>query len=178
LTRLVILDRDGVINQNSEHYIRSAAEWHALPGALDAIAKLTHAGYTLVIATNQAGVGKGTFSEAALEEIHRKLLREVADAGGHIDHVFACLHRQDELCGCRKPQPGMLIDACQSYGVSPGDVPFVGDSARDIKAALAAGCRPVLVLTGDGQLTRTNPDLPVDLPVYSDLLAFAMDQCK
>ena len=133
--RLVVLDRDGVINADSPDYIKSPAEWQALPGSLDAIAQLCSSGFTVVVATNQSGVGRGLFTEQTLEQIHEKMRRQVADAG----------------CDCRKPLPGLLRQIEQKFGTTLQGVPAVGDSARDIDAAMAVTARPILVRTGNGR---------------------------
>lgn len=173
MTRLVILDRDGVVNYDSDVYIRSAEQWIPIPGALEAIAFLSRAGFDIVIATNQAGVAKGCFSRGELDRIHEKMLAAVASAGGRLHRVITCTHHPDEKCSCRKPQPGMLLDACNEFHVDPADVCFVGDSLRDMQAAVAAGCQPVLVLSGNGEATRTSAQLPAHTRIYADLTSFA-----
>lgn len=173
MTALIILDRDGVINEDSDHYIRSPEEWRPVPFALEAIAKLCASGWTVVVATNQAGVAKGVFTRDTLDAIHAKLQLEVARAGGRIERIYACLHHPDDVCACRKPQPGMLLQACADFGVQPSQVPFVGDSLRDLEAAAAAGCQPVLVMTGNGPRTLRDPKRPEGTRVFRDLLEFA-----
>jgi len=175
MTLLVILDRDGVINHDSEHYIRCAAEWVPINGSVEAIALLHRAGISVTIATNQAGIAKGVFSQADLDSIHHKLLEHITAGGGQVERIFVCTHHPDQHCSCRKPQPGMLEAACREYGVQAQSVPFVGDSLRDIQAAEAAGCRPVLVLTGNGQQTLKGKALPANLEVFDDLLDFARE---
>ncbi len=152
--RLVILDRDGVINHESEDFIRTPAEWVPIEGSLEGIARLTRAGYTVAVATNQSGIGRGLIDRAALEAIHRKMRRAVADAGGAIDRIAYCPHAPEDGCDCRKPRPGLLRELAAHYGVSLAGVPFIGDTERDIDAALAVGARPMLVLTGNGTLTE------------------------
>ena len=152
---LVILDRDGVINAqppNGEHVI-SPALWAPLPGALDAIARLNRAGYRVVVATNQSGVGRGLFDIDTLHLIHGQLHRQLIEHGGHIDAIFYCPHLPQENCFCRKPKPGMLLEIAKRLRCSLSGVPYVGDSSRDIEAAQAAGATPVLVRTGDGEET-------------------------
>ena len=175
---LVILDRDGVINHDSDDYIKSPDEWQPLPGSLEAIARLCRADYTVVVATNQAGVGRGLFSQEMLIRIHRKMASSIRDKGGRLDSVFFCPHSPAEQCGCRKPKPGMLLEISDRLGIGLSSVPVVGDSLRDLEAAEAAGAIPVLVKTGRGRLTQeklSKGDLSHTLgqtPVYADLAAF------
>jgi D-glycero-D-manno-heptose 1,7-bisphosphate phosphatase len=154
MTRLVVLDRDGVINHESVEFIKCPSEWLPIEGSLEAIARLTAAGFTVAVATNQSGVGRKLFSEDMLAEIHQKMLSLVESAGGKIDRVQYCPHLPDAGCRCRKPAPGMFFELADHYGVDLADVPVVGDSERDIQAAIAAGARPILVLTGNGITTR------------------------
>lgn len=154
MTRLVILDRDGVINHDSDAFIKNAAEWHPIDGSIEAIAKLSGAGFTVAIASNQSGIGRGLLSENDLATIHDKLLATVSRAGGRIDLIVYCPHLPDSDCDCRKPKPGMLLKIADFYDVSLDGVPVIGDSLRDLQAATAAGARPVLVLTGNGRKTR------------------------
>ncbi len=167
--KLVILDRDGVINQDSASYIKSPDEWKPIPGSLEAIALLNQAGYRVVVATNQSGVGRGLFEMATLNAIHDKMHRALGLLGGRIDGIFYCPHAQDAGCRCRKPQPGLLEEIAHRFGVSLAGVPFIGDSLRDIEAANAVGARPMLVLTGKGRKTRNEAGFPQDIPVYADL---------
>jgi len=175
---LVILDRDGVINHDSDDYIKSPDEWQPLPGSLEAIARLCRADYTVVVATNQAGVGRGLFSQEMLIRIHRKMASSIRDKGGRLDSVFFCPHSPAEQCGCRKPKPGMLLEISDRLGIGLSSVPVVGDSLRDLEAAEAAGAIPVLVKTGRGRLTQeklSKGELSHTLgqtPVYADLAAF------
>src|SRR5690606_13681424 len=152
--RLVILDRDGVINEDSDDCIRTPAEWVPIDGSLEGIATLTRAGYTVAVATNQSGIGRGLYDRAALAAIHRKMRRAVARAGGAIDRIAYCPHAPDEGCDCRKPAPGLLRALAAHYGVELAGVPAIGDTERDIDAALAVGARAMLVLTGNGRTTR------------------------
>ena len=168
---VVILDRDGVINEESEHYIRNAIEWKPVPGSLEAIRLLTRHGCRIYIATNQAGIGRGLFTLEDLHCIHEELLRQVRRTGGHISGIRFCPHHPDRDCDCRKPRPGMLRQIFREADIAPEDAVFVGDSGKDIEAARAAGCRPVLVLTGYGTITRQ--EYPRFKPVYPDLLAFS-----
>ncbi len=175
---LVILDRDGVINHDSDDYIKSPDEWQPLPGSLEAIARLCRADYTVVVATNQAGVGRGLFSQEMLIRIHRKMASSIRDKGGRLDSVFFCPHSPAEQCGCRKPKPGMLLEISDRLGIGLSSVPVVGDSLRDLEAAEAAGAIPVLVKTGRGRLTQeklSKGELSRTLgqtPVYADLAEF------
>ncbi len=170
--RLIILDRDGVINEDREDYIKSPAEWQAIPGSVEAIARLNHAGYWVVIASNQSGLARGLFDISGLLQIQEKMHRFVADLGGHIEAVFFCPHGPDEGCSCRKPKPGLLLDIAARLHVELAGVPAVGDSLRDVQAARAAGARPVLLLTGKGaQTLRAHAAELQDVPVYRDLSA-------
>lgn len=172
--KLVILDRDGVINQDSATYIKSPREWRPISGSLEAIARLNHAGYRVVVASNQSGIGRGLFSIETLHQIHDKMRAELLAAGGQVDAIFFCPHRPEDGCRCRKPRPGLLQDIAARLRVSLEGVPVVGDSARDLEAALAVGARPILVRTGKGADTeRARPDL-ADIAVY-DRLAAAVD---
>ncbi|MBP6020631.1 MAG: D-glycero-beta-D-manno-heptose 1,7-bisphosphate 7-phosphatase [Burkholderiaceae bacterium] len=169
--KLVILDRDGVINHDSDAFIKSPDEWHALPGSAEAIARLSRNGWRVVIATNQSGVGRGLFSMDTLNSIHAKLRREVAAAGGLIDAVFLCPHGPDDGCGCRKPLPGLFHDIARRYEINLAGVPAIGDSLRDLQAAAETGCAPWLVLTGKGQHTLSQGNLPAGTQVRDDLAA-------
>ena len=155
--KLVILDRDGTINADSDDFVKSADEWQPLPGALEAIARLNHAGWRAVIASNQSGLGRGLFDAAALNAIHAKLHRQLAAVGGRIDAVFFCPHAPEEGCGCRKPLPGLFRQIGERLGVDLAGVPAVGDSVRDLQAGVAAGCTPHLVLTGKAAPLRAAP---------------------
>lgn len=150
---LVILDRDGVINYDSDAYIKAPEEWQAIAGSPEAIARLNRAGCRVVIATNQSGVGRGLFDIAMLEAIHAKMHRELARVNARVDAVFYCPHRPEDHCQCRKPKPGMLYDIARRFSLSLQAVPVVGDAWRDIEAARAVGARPILVLTGKGRRT-------------------------
>jgi len=173
LTSFVILDRDGVINQDSVDYIKSADEWVALPGSLEAIALLTSSKIEVYIATNQSGVARGKVTLDALDSIHKKLRREVERAGGGIVDIKYCPHHPDEKCWCRKPNPGLLEDIAATYQLNLKEGCYVGDSLKDLQAAESAGCPSILVLTGNG--IETQKLIPLHLPVFSDLLAFAKD---
>jgi D-glycero-D-manno-heptose 1,7-bisphosphate phosphatase len=174
--KLVILDRDGTINADSDDYIKSPQEWQPLPGALEAIARLNHAGYHVVIASNQSGLGRGLFDVASLNAMHAKMHKLLSAHGGRIDAVFYCPHTDDDKCSCRKPLPGLFEQIGERFGIELKGVPVVGDSVRDLRAGAAAGCEPHLVLTGKAAALRGQP-LPDDFPpgtqVHEDLAAFA-----
>ncbi len=174
--KLVIMDRDGTINAESSEFIKSPDEWTALPGALQAIARLNHAGWHVVVATNQSGLGRGLFDVSSLNAMHAKMHRELAALGGRVDAIFYCPHTPDDNCHCRKPAPGLFEQIGERYGVDLKSVPVVGDALRDMLAGAAAGCQPHLVLTGNGRIYR-DADLPPTFPqntrVHTDLAAFA-----
>lgn len=170
--KIVILDRDGVINEDSPNFIKSVAEWHPVPGSLEAIALLCQAGYRVFIASNQSGIGRGLLDFDALFAIHDRLQRAVAELGGRIDGIEFAPEHPDQASHKRKPAPGMLRDLARRLQISLDGVPFVGDSGSDLDAARAAGARPVLVLTGNGQRTKSKHDLD-GVEVCDDLLAFA-----
>ncbi len=169
MKRLVVLDRDGVINHDSARFIKNPAEWKPIPGSLEAIARLNQAGFSVVVATNQSGVARGLFDMATLNTIHDKMLDMVFQAGGRIDAVFYCPHAAEQACACRKPNAGMFLEIAQRYNVSLGGVPAVGDSLRDLQAAAAVGAQPMLVLTGKGEKTNKNNELPDGTFVFADL---------
>jgi D-glycero-D-manno-heptose 1,7-bisphosphate phosphatase len=164
--KLVILDRDGTINQDSASYIKSAAEWVPLPGALEAIAKLNHAGWHVVIASNQSGLGRGLFDVGTLNAMHAKMHKLLAKVGGRIDAIFYCPHAPDDVCNCRKPLPGLFEQIGERFGVDLAGVPTVGDSARDLVAGAALGCEPHMVLTGKGESLR-GQSLPASFPAHT-----------
>jgi D-glycero-D-manno-heptose 1,7-bisphosphate phosphatase len=174
--KLVILDRDGTINEDSDEFVKSPEEWIPQPGALEAIARLNHAGWHVVIVSNQSGLGRGLFDVVQLNAMHAKMHKLLAAVGGRVDAVFYCPHAPDEACACRKPKPGLFEQVADRFGVDLKDVPAVGDSLRDLQAAVAAGCEPHLVLTGKGHQYRGQP-LPEDFPAgtlkHEDLMAFA-----
>lgn len=173
--KLIILDRDGVINEDSDAYIKSPDEWVPVPGSLDAIARLCKAGYRIAVASNQSGVARGLFDLSTLMAIHTKMHHAVASAGGRIDGVFFCPHAADAGCDCRKPKAGMVREILRRFDVAPAGVTLVGDSMRDLQAACAAGCRPVLVLTGKGRRTLQDGGLPPETAVRVDLSAVASE---
>ena len=172
--KLVVLDRDGVINADSDQYIKSPEEWTPIPGSLEAIARLTQAGFRVVVATNQSGLGQGLFDMATLNAIHNKMHKAVNQLGGRIDAVFFCPHAQDAGCSCRKPQPGMLLEIAERFKLVLAGVPAIGDSLRDLQAASAAGARPLLVLTGKGRQTVAAGGLPEGTEIHADLAAAVM----
>ncbi len=171
-SKLIILDRDGVINYDSDLYIKSPDEWQPIPGSPEAIARLNQWGYRVVVCTNQSGIGRGLFGMDTLNAIHEKMIKTVAQAGGAIDAVFFCPHTDADDCACRKPKPGMLKEVAERYNVDLASVPAVGDSLRDLQSAVAVGARPILVLTGKGKQTRADPALPAGTEVFADLAAF------
>jgi len=172
-SKLIILDRDGVINHDSEAFIKSPEEWRPIPGSLDAIARLNHAGFRVVVATNQSGVGRGLFDMATLNAIHEKMHRALAQVGARIDSIFYCPHTADANCACRKPQAGLLREIGDRYGVELVGVPCIGDSLRDLQAAESVEAQPILVLTGKGEKTLRRGDFPAQTVIYPDL-AFAV----
>ena len=171
--KLVILDRDGTINHDSDQYIKSPAEWKPIKGSLEAIARLSQNGWRVVVATNQSGIGRGLFEMATLNAIHDTMHRAVHHAGGRIDAIFFCPHAADSNCECRKPKPGLLREIASRMDVELAEVPMVGDSLRDLEAAAAAGAKPYLVLTGKGKKTRDAGGLPPGTQVFADLGALA-----
>ena len=172
---LVILDRDGVINHDSDDFIKSAQEWLPLPGSIESIAKLSSAGYTIAVATNQSGIARGLFDENTVAAMHDKLRELVAEAGGRVDHIVFCPHGPDDNCDCRKPKPGMYRQIAEHFGVSLEGVPVVGDSLRDLEAAVAAGAQPMLVRTGYGKTTEESLTNELALvPVFDDLAGAAL----
>lgn len=169
---LVVLDRDGVINEDSRNFVKTTDEWVPLPGAPEAVARLSKAGFTVAVATNQSGLARGLFDRRALSAMHRKLRRLVEREGGRVDRIVVCPHGPDDDCRCRKPRTGLLERLASYYRVSLDGVPVVGDSLRDLQAAAAVGARPILVRTGNGR--RTESALTSDLgkvDVFDDLAA-------
>ena len=175
--KLVILDRNGTVNLHREDYVKSETEWTPLPGALEAIARLNHAGWHVVIASNQSGLGRGLFDVVSLNAMHAKMHKLVAAHGGRIDAVFYCPHKDDDQCACRKPKPGMLLDIARRFNIDLKGVPCVGDAVRDMQAGAAAACEMVLVKTGKGQRTLAAGGLPDGVRVYDDLAAVAAHYC-
>lgn len=169
--KLIILDRDGVINEDSDDYIKSSDEWIPVPGSLDAVARLNHAGYSVAIASNQSGIARGYFSLETLAAMSVKMNDLLSPLGGRIDAMFFCPHGPKDGCDCRKPRPGMLTEIGNRYQTRLADVLFIGDNINDIKAAQAAGAKPVLVMTGKGKQTASiiAEDKIKNIPVYDDL---------
>ena len=168
--RLVILDRDGVINHDSAAFIKTPDEWRPIDGSLEAIAALSVAGFDVAVASNQSGVGRKLLDRPTLDAIHDKMLKRVREAGGDIGQVIYCPHHPDDGCDCRKPKPGMLIALSRRYGVPLTNVPVIGDSVRDIDAAIAAGARPILVRTGNGAVAEAVlASRGVAVEVFADL---------
>ena len=176
--KLVILDRDGVINHDSDSYIKSPDEWRPIPGSLEAIARLNHAGYMVILATNQSGVGRGLFEVSTLNAIHDRMHRALAQIGGRIDAIFFCPHAQDANCACRKPKAGLLEEIARRFSIDLKGVPVIGDALRDLQAAAAVGAAPILVLTGKGEKTRATGDLPEGTQIHADLAAAARSIAK
>lgn len=173
--KLIILDRDGVINQDSAQFVKSPDEWRPIPGSLEAIARLTHAGYRVVVATNQSGIGRGLFDMAALNAINNKMIKAANQAGGRVEAIFYCPDTAEADSPFRKPAPGMLVEIGERFNTSLANVPAVGDSLRDLQAADAVGAAPILVLTGKGAATRAAGGLPGRTRVYEDLAAVAQE---
>jgi D-glycero-D-manno-heptose 1,7-bisphosphate phosphatase len=171
--KLLILDRDGVINHDRPDFIKSPDEWIPILGSLEAIGELTRAGWTIVVATNQSCIGRGIIDVAMLNQIHAKMHRAVVNAGGHINAIFFCPHAPDAGCECRKPAPGMVLDIARRFRVDVADCIMVGDSLRDLQAVASAGGQPILVRTGNGQKAEISPDLPENTRIFADLAAVA-----
>lgn len=167
--RLAILDRDGVINHDSNQFVKGPDEFRMIAGSAEAIARLNHAGYHVVVATNQSGVGRGLFDMETLNAIHEKMMRLVAQAGGRIDAVFFCPCAAEANCECRKPRAGMFREISERFGVDLAGAPSVGDSLRDLQASAEVGARPILVLTGKGRKTRDAGGLPAGTVICADL---------
>ncbi len=174
MKKLIILDRDGVINQDSPDYIKSVDEWIPIPGSLDAIAALNKADYTVVIATNQSGIGRGLYTLETLEKIHQKMRDALSQVNGHLDGIFFCPHEPTDHCLCRKPLPGLFHQIFNHFKVAApfNNIMSIGDSLRDLEAAQNAGCTPILVLTGNGEKTKQKlPTTLLNIPIYSNLAA-------
>lgn len=172
--KLLILDRDGVINQDSDAYIKSLEEWIPIPGSIEAIAQLSKAGWTVAVATNQSGIARGYYPLSTLDAMHARLRELVAEQGGEVGLIVYCPHGPDEGCACRKPKPGMLRQIAGHYGVELTGVWFVGDSKGDLEAALAVDAQPVLVRTGKGEKTLAK-GVPTDTLIFDDLAAIARE---
>jgi D-glycero-D-manno-heptose 1,7-bisphosphate phosphatase len=178
IPKLVILGRDGILNQYREDHVKEPSEWVPVPGALEAVARLNHAGWHVVVATNQAGIGRGMIDMTSLNAVHAHMMRVLAQQGGRLDAVFLCPHTPEEHCDCRKPLPGLMLDIGRRYGADLSQVPLAGDTPRDMLAARASGCQPHLLRSGRGaaldeaQLQQLAAQVP-GLQVHDDLSAFA-----
>lgn len=170
----IILDRDGVINYDSDAYIKSPDEWRPIPGSLEAIAKLNRFGYQVFIVTNQSGVARGLYDLQILQQIHEKLRRELAVFGGHINEIFFCPHHPEDNCNCRKPKPGLLFQIAKKYPIDLKNTYFIGDSLVDVQAAQAVGCAPILVLSGNGEKSLAKNPVLANVPHFNNL-ATAVD---
>ena len=176
--KLIILGRDGILNRFREDHVKAAQEWEPLPGALEAVARLNHAGWHVVVATNQAGIGRGVVDMASVNAVHQHMMKLLAARGGRIDAVFFCPHAPEDHCDCRKPLPGMMREIGERYGVELPAVPMVADTLRDLEAAAAAGCQPHLVRTGraamvhEAELLQWQQAVP-GTQIHDDLSAFA-----
>lgn len=171
--KLVVLDRDGVINFDSDRFIKAPDEWRPIPGSLEAIALLNQNGYRIAIATNQSGIGRGLLDMAAFNAINDKMTRHLAQVGGRIDAIFYCPHAADAQCACRKPMPGMLREIGRRFNSDLKGIPAIGDALRDLQAAQAVGAMPILVTTGKGKLTLKEQQLPATTQIFDDLAAVA-----
>ena len=167
--KLIVLDRDGVINYDSDQFIKSPDEWRPIPGSLEAISRLNHAGFRVVVATNQSGLGRGLFDMATLIAINDKMHKALAHLGGRIDALFYCPHTADSACECRKPKPGMFTEIGNRFGVDMTGVPCVGDSVRDLQTAAAVEAQPILVLSGKGEKTLRDGVFPANTIIFPDL---------
>jgi len=168
---LIILDRDGVINHDSDDFIKTPAEWEPIEGSLEAIAKLTYAGYRIVVITNQSGIARGLLDVDTLSRIHSKMRRMISQVGGRLEAILYCPHGPDDGCSCRKPLGGAFNELAHRLRIDLKDVPAIGDSLRDLQAAKSVGAKPILVKTGKGERTLADPNLPDGVPVYADLAA-------
>ncbi len=178
MDKWLILDRDGVINYDSDEFIKSPEEWQPLPGSLEAIAQLNQAGYRVVVISNQSGLARNLFSEPTLKAIHQKFNSLLAGKGGKVERIYYCPHGPDDECECRKPLPGLFNKFAEEFGISLKNINAVGDSVRDLQAANEAGARSVLVRTGKGKISEQNllalvtPNPLKKVPVYNDLASF------
>lgn len=169
--KIIVLDRDGVINLDSDQFIKKPEEWKPIPGSLEAIARLNESGWRVIVASNQSGVGRGLFDMDTLNAINEKMTKALGQVGGRLDAIFFCPHTADSTCDCRKPKPGMFLQIAERFNAEMKGVPVVGDSLRDLQAGVAVGCRPYLVLTGKGSKTQLDPDLPEGTQIFPDLAA-------
>jgi D-glycero-D-manno-heptose 1,7-bisphosphate phosphatase len=179
VVKLVILGRDGILNEYRDDHVKSPEEWQPIDGALEAVARLNHAGWHVVVATNQSGIGRGMIDMASVNAVHAHMMQRLAAAGGRLDAVFFCPHTPQDQCDCRKPLPGLMREIGRRYGIDLKSVPMVADTLRDLQAARAAGCEAHLVLSGrsagldDAQLQRLLAQVPGGADVHADLGAFA-----
>ncbi len=172
--KLIILDRDGVINQDSDNYIKTVDEWIPLPGSLEAISKLNHHGYKVAVATNQSGISRGYYTEEILHQMHEKMKSLLKSLDGWVDAIFYCPHGPNDGCACRKPAPGLYHQIAAHFNTTLNDIPVIGDSYRDLEAAMSVGAKPVLVKTGKGNKTLDEYEYAIksnQIPVYPDLSA-------
>lgn len=167
--KLVILDRNGVINYPSAQYIKNPDEWKPIPGSLEAIASLDQAGFLIVLVINQSGISRGLIDMATLNAIHDKMHRALAQIGGRIDAIFYCPHSAEANCACRKPKSGLMEEIASRFVTDLDGVPCVGDSLRDLQACAAVGAQPILVRTGKGESTFAAGGLPKNTKVFADL---------
>ncbi len=168
MTHYIILDRDGVINQDSDDFIKSPNEWRPIIGSLEAIALLHQHGYRVIVITNQSGIARGLFTLQTLQAVHRKMLDTVRDAGGEIDSIYFCPHGPGDQCQCRKPRPGLMKQFSDDYGVELSGLPMIGDSMRDLEAATAVGAKPILVRSGKGERI-VEQVITLNIPIYENL---------
>ena len=178
VTKLIILGRDGILNRYREDHVKEPDEWEPIEGALEAVARLNHAGWHAVVATNQAGIGRGMIDMSSLNAVHQQMMRCLSEVGGRLDAVFFCPHASEDQCECRKPLPGMMLEIARRYGVNPSEIPMACDNLRDLRAAAAAGCQPHLIATGraagldESQLQALAQQVP-GTRVHADLRALA-----
>ena len=167
--KLVILDRDGVINIDSDKFIKRPEEWKPIPGSLEGIARLNHSGFHVVVATNQSGIGRGLFDMTMLNAINEKMIDALAQVGGRLDAIFYCPHAAEAACNCRKPKSGMFEEIGERFNAPLRGIPSVGDSLRDLQASVAVGAQPMLVLTGKGEKTQAQGGLPEGTQIFPNL---------
>ncbi|VAW79328.1 D-glycero-beta-D-manno-heptose-1,7-bisphosphate 7-phosphatase [hydrothermal vent metagenome] len=170
--KLIILDRDGVINHDSDKFIKSPEEWIPISGSLEAIANLNKSGYKVVVVTNQSGLARGLFDINSLASIHQKMHQKLSEVDGKIEEIIFCPHGPDDRCQCRKPSPGMLLEIASRLEIDLKNIPVVGDSLRDLQAGMAVGARPILVKTGKGRKTLNDPQFDKSISIYGDLSEF------
>lgn len=173
--KLVILDREGVLNRPVDGYVLKPQDWEPLPGAMEAVARLQHSGYRVAVATNQAALSRGLFDMAMLNTIHHRMNRLAEAAGGAIDAIAICPHSPEQHCNCRKPQPGMLLELIERFGADPKETIMVGDMGPDLQAGLAAGCKTWLVRSGHGQATIDAGEVPAPVRIADDLAAVVQE---